>query len=72
MILEEDWICTECETVTNYLGSRRWRATGDAMWPVMLFCPTQKKDTKHWRESRYRQAKARESRQKVARENTEE
>jgi hypothetical protein len=66
MILEEDWICTECETVSNHPGSRRWRATGDAMYPVTLFCPTQHKDTKHWRESRYRQAKARESRQLVA------
>jgi hypothetical protein len=64
----EEWICIECERVTNHPGSRRWRATGDEFWPVTLWCPAQQVDTKHWREPNYRQWLARKSRQEVARE----
>jgi hypothetical protein len=62
----EYWVCTECEFVTLHPGSRRWPAAGDAFHPVTLWCPHDKRETKHWREPEWRTAKARESRRSVA------
>jgi hypothetical protein len=65
-VKSEYWVCIECETVTLHPGSRRWPASGDALYPVTLWCPEQKHDTRHWREPEYWQAKARASRHSVA------
>lgn len=48
-VASEEWICVECGHCTYWKGSSRWPASGDATWPVTLWCAYQHKNTSHWR-----------------------
>lgn len=41
----EEWVCSDCATVTHWPGSRRWPAT----WPVTLACKREHTNTPHYR-----------------------